>query len=834
MEVNSTYWGDSSSWIAQANGDYKTSPYAIRDQYMYENPGETWQVFGEPIDTSPAFWGWKNDCSWATKHQRSINSGVIQDVSCQPEDCSPVMGWDYKSSQYGAWSVYYHVEPNARFNYDTIGDYGEYANYTKAEAFAGFGDYAPSVPWTDMKWAGWCGLPYVILFKIENDEFVQYTTDMTLAGIDSLGKNLLTLLGEGWKPMMIYFDTLYHGNAEGLAPRSQLGMSQSIRPLIEGMSDIKMTQDVYTWYSTNHKLYYDPDSDYYIQPDYGYDLAIGQAPATPYAHGSWLNFTSQNYINPEAIFCGSQRLGACVTSTYGAYNNGLKCFQYKASETVQHFDALSYHWETKVHMDGTDPTDTVYNYTELVVDSKDNGQTDAQAMYEAILHECAFFGLKFANTSTKAINANLTSTGDGIGLYMPVFTEQYHTTGLYKTGDDFINDDNVDKDARDFDFSPETSDDEPDTPDEPGEPGEDGERKGDWTYTNGNLVIDARNYHVANVATYWNFMTWAKAGAVGSDTTWYSNLDYHGINASDWIICVKQFPFSIPHYASNPQTDTLTVGGVTITDSNDNPLSAPLLSYGTSTCTFNLGKITINEALFTTTTAGNFLSYQYGQLFLRLPFYGDFEIDMGRYWGAELKVEATIDYPNGVGTYYIYSAGVVFDSLDFNVGVDLPVSALAMGTYQNSMHSYTVQKERIDRGEIYNAFSLVGNLAGGNVMGALTPATNIIEAEIEKKNIDWTMQHTKPRPGSYLSTSGFNNVRQDLAVKLIRYQPRLAPDYNKATYGKMIGFACVKQGKLGKFKGYTVCSNADLSSISATQTEKAMLMDLLQNGVYIN
>ena len=105
-EVISEYWGTPEEWQTSFFGiKYKVSPNSIWTQYT-NYPDNNLQEFGEPLDTSPAFWGWKNDCSWATKHQRSIKSGVVQDVYCQPDNCSPVMGFDYKTSQYGTYSAY--------------------------------------------------------------------------------------------------------------------------------------------------------------------------------------------------------------------------------------------------------------------------------------------------------------------------------------------------------------------------------------------------------------------------------------------------------------------------------------------------------------------------------------------------------------------------------------------------------------------------------------------------------------------------------------------------------------------------------------------------------
>ena len=56
---------------------------------------------------------------------------------------------------------------------------------------------------------------------------------------------------------------------------------------------------------------------------------------------------------------------------------------------------------------------------------------------------------------------------------------------------------------------------------------------------------------------------------------------------------------------------------------------------------------------------------------------------------------------------------------------------------------------------------------------------------------------------------------------------------DSSVYAHTVGYACLKMGKLSDFTGFTVCSNADLSGITATDAEKEQILRLLQSGVYV-
>lgn len=839
MEINEQYWGTPSDWISGTNGGYKYSNNTIYSQYDAHGGTEGLQPYNEPTDISPSLWGWNKDCSWATNHTITWVNDTMQEAICRPEISDPVMGWMYArfSTQ---TSSYFTSSPRARFCYDTCGDFGEHAVYDAQDA-AGIIYYTcgASKPWMTLEWSAWCCAPNISIYKFDSTNGWQEKTLKLTNTVD--GHDLEWYLEHDWIPYSVDMGELYGADVGtgGEDERTRPDVIGQGKTFLTGMSNIKLTQDLYDWASTT----IEPNlfTRYYIPQNYGYDLEIGQSPMTAFCPSSPITFGYDIDVydcRTMAIGGHNRQLFSDISDPDFHYDFNNKVTFLKFAHTSQVFDDVSYHWVTNTTddfgdaADLTNPPNIVNFFTSLVIDSKQEGDTDAEAMIKAILHECAYFGIKFANLETRAKTDDLTSTGTGLGLYLPIFTDQGVTTGLYKTGQDMVDDPTVDRHYIDYD--PEPTPVPEDEEDIPGQPGTSlGDRTGDWSYTNGDVIIDAMNYHVVDIATYLHFMEWVKGGSssTASMTGWIANLDYNGINASDWILCVKQFPIGIPKQASSGW-DVLSVGGTTI-EYNGSPLSGPLLWYKTSLCTFQLGKVAINGALFNEPAGENFLGLDYGQAFLQLPFYGDLPIDLGRYWGAEMRVESTIDFPNGIGTYYIYSGGRVFDAVNFEIGVDLPCSAAQMANYQSAMHDLRRQLDRLDYDEVMQSAGAVGKLMTLDIPGAIQNVNNVVKGEIfTRPDIEWNMAHTKPSAGSYNSPSGFCATRQDLTPKLIVCQPYIS-DFNSTNYGNQVGFACFKQGKLSSFPGYTVCSNIKFGNISATATEKAKILEQLKNGVYL-
>ena len=851
-EVIAEYWGLPSEWIDSGLG-YKRTNSDIFSQYV-DRPGEGQrQEFNKNIDTSPAFWGWNKDCSWSTKHERSINNGTVQDVYANPENSAPVMGWYMGGSGSDAYiESKYTLNPRYRFAYDNMGDFGEHANYTAGDAYMAIGSIDSTAvgyswAWTDIEWGKYIALPRISLYKIDNGEFVQLS-DKTLTGTDSGQNTLQDYLDDGYVPMIINMGAMYWGSdLTGTTPRDSIGLDYGRLQTLVGMSPIKLTQDMYNYYSTHLDGIYET-SKYWIQPDYGHNLEIYQAPFTLFSNGNWqiIDTVEGGYGSVSALYRGEQVIGMCVDSTVGAYNSGLKAVAYKACTTVQQFDDVSYHWETDVFSEGNDANDTIYTYTKLVIDNYDSEkwEDEAHAYFGAILHECAYFGMKFASTESLARTGNIGSTGDGIGLYLPIFTDQMHTTGLYKTAQEFVDDDNVDNDsARDFDFDPDVP-----VPDEPGEDVPGG-KTGDWSYNKGDFTLpNNMQYFVLGNQTFSDFSAWCKDTYEKQDDpdhVQHSNLEWNGIDCTDWVTTVKYYPFNVP---KTNDVYPIKVGFINATrydiqQDQRVDITAPLYKYDTSDCTYKLGSFVLDANFL----GKNFRGTALAKVWLKLPFYGDFELDLGRYFDTTVSIELLMDFITGTGCYMIYADDCMFDTVDVHIGSELPLTGYNMGTYQNNMRQLDEQLRMTRWNRTVGVAANIGTMIGGAVTGQYlavgTAGANMVanlgSTGIAENAIDYKLHHTSPTGGQCSTASAFCGLVQDLRVRVITARPKCQDGYSaehpdrKSSYAKTVGYACVKSGKLNSFTGLTVCSGYNASSISCTGAERELIASALNSGVIV-
>lgn len=853
-EVNPVYWGDSSTWLTGSNGGYKipTTDHEIYDQYYTPDSP---QPLGEPTDISPALWGWNKDCSWATKHVLSWVNGVRDEAFCRPSVNDPVMGWVYATTT-SSNSSYFRGAPNYRFNYDTYGDYGEHANYSEAHAVEQIRSVCgPSYPWMSVEWGSWCFAPMISVYKFDSTNGWM-TLSLTLSGLVD-NHDLEWYLANGWTPYSISTGDLYGagvGTGGSLNERTSPDIIGQGKTFLSGMGNLKLPQTMYDWYSS-HAPVWDMEGKYYIQPDYGHDLEIGQAPMTPWCADRLLTFDNDA---SDVYDCDVMCIGGHYAPNITVWQQNDNMAFLKYAHTPQVFDDVSYHWEwmetddTGASIDPSSTSGTVHLFTKLVIDSKAEGMTEAEAMYGAILHECAFFGFKFANLEHRAKLDDITSAGTGLGLYLPLFDSNGATTGLYKTGQEMVDDPTVDADSIDFNPNP------PPIPPEGGGEAIPSGRTGYWDYTFSNFsVINNKQYYVLNAQQYADFMEFCQGSYWTTDAdpvnpgqgrqVVHSNLEWNGVDCSSWITCVKQYPFDIPQ---TNEMYPIKVGFIEAKvddgQGGETIIGAPLHLYNTNDCTYRLGKI--NMSYPTVLPSQDFRSTALTRVFVTLPFYGDFELDLAKYYGGQFEVRLIVDFVTGVGCYMMLSDGVLFDTVDVQIGMSLPLTAYDMGTYQNTMQRFDLAEQQSRQRAAYGVAQAAGSFIGGIITGnpdlisrgIISGANNVFQGKQEVEQAKFNLTHTIPRGTSASTASPFCSMVRDLTVTLKVMSPMETigfggnSDYSmQRDYGKTIGYACVKSGNLGTFSGLTVCSGANLTEISCTGAERQMLASALNSGVIV-
>lgn len=518
---------------------------------------------------------------------------------------------------------------------------------------------------------------------------------------------------------------------------------------------------------------------------------------------------------------------------------------YRCNYDVKDFADVKYQWQNVVYhintgveiQDGFDlnllPNTNAFRFmTRLrILDAK--GNTIGKATELAIKHEVAYMGMFFVDSVDRATNSEL-GTGDGVGVYLPLFSGGV-TTGEYVTGTDIQNYDyatagSIADDT--FKYRPEESDSD----------------SGDLTthLHSGHLSGSTRYYGTSSL--YMSVVTqWLNTAY--KPTQEALTEDFKGTNPADYIVSLKYYPFDVPVDIS--QAEDLSIGGVPVTVNGFTPRMQILpIEYGkTANSYYNLGKFEMQPPY----VYGDFRD-TYLKILLYIPWCGFVTLDSSLFAqspnGAYHTISAgiSIDFTTGSALGMIYRDGLLVDTVNGTVGIDIPLSAVANGSYQNAIKQTEIALKNAKMQQFTSYLSTAGAAVGtvvsaatGNVMGAIAGAGAMMSgvASIEQtnntiENLQYQLSHTAPAIGDISSASPFNAALSEQTARIFIFKPAMLPGADISAYARTTGHACCKQGILSEVsRGYTECASADLSGIGCTATEKSMIFSALQKGVIV-
>lgn len=269
-----------------------------------------------------------------------------------------------------------------------------------------------------------------------------------------------------------------------------------------------------------------------------------------------------------------------------------------------------------------------------------------------------------------------------------------------------------------------------------------------------------------------------------------------GENPMNGIIDLRLFPFNVALKNSATQAEPIVIGR-TNTGVNGIKLTENVNSL-----------IDLGECTFFTKFK-NFLDYEpYTTAQLYIPYIGVVPVSTAEFMGHRISVKMIVDYTTGAGTAIVFKDDIPFIYRNGVVGVSIPMTGNDSTSYANTVIGNVVS------GAVGGATSIASGNIGGMVSSAeklysgFATGTNYQEAGASSPSVaTW-----QPQRCYFIIDRPILNV----------------PD----NYGRTIGFACEKTGKLSDFKGFTVVSNPEIN-FRCTDSERQYIVNMLQNGVFI-
>ena len=815
---------DDSTPIAYCTRD-NIATYYVHWDYLggvpYPN-GYNSDYEGKSFDDSIAIWKIPANATYATKALLNINPASTLDYDISGETFnSPVSVAMAAVDTTGSDGSLYR-DPYKRYAYDICYDIG--LGYCSAFL-------------SDIDYSKFCLFPRAYVYRKTDDNLSPYP-------LSSL-KNYINTDPDN-RDVCIIRETMYRGT---VLPRKSTSwdvaqdtiayrLPRKCSPVLDTLTDLPIPDNataIKESIQNGHDSYEDSKTYAPFFYDCNYPLYSSGTTSTARMHDIGMFFTrTVNNVRNGSYDVSNTSPVKRTSATISRYNDSRK-----------NFDDVAYHWTFEVRYkeggynlsNGDDisaltGSHTLYFMTKLIIDDMKDATTKGEAVLRAVLHEIAYLGLYFTDTEAKAQNIDF-ATGDLTGIYCPIFDNGV-TTGLYATGNDIKQLPNWKSSSVSDEVFQNI-------------PGASDSDSGDLNthLHSGKLSGSSRYYGTSSL--YMSIVTQWLNTVYKPDETQLTE-DFKGVNPSDYIVSLRYYPFDVP--VDLTQSEELSIGGIPVEVDNFTPMMSVLpIEYGEGKNSFyDLGSFTLQPPFI----YGDFRD-TYIKLLLYIPWCGYTTLDPALFCQSPdgtyhtIRAALSIDFTTGNVLGLIYRDNRLIDTVNGTVGVDIPLSAAANGSYQNAIKQTEIALKNARAQQLTAYLSAAGSVVGGvasiaagNVTGAVASAAALVgtATKVQQVNnniegLQYQLTHTAPAVGDVSSASPFNSALSEQAARIFIFKPVMLSGADVSTYAKTTGHACCRAGKLSTFRGFTVCADVDLSGFKAPAHHKLLIKQALQKGVYL-
>ena len=233
----------------------------------------------------------------------------------------------------------------------------------------------------------------------------------------------------------------------------------------------------------------------------------------------------------------------------------------------------------------------------------------------------------------------------------------------------------------------------------------------------------------------------------------------------------------------------------------------------------------------------NWLDFEpYCKLFVRIPYCGEYQLDLNEYYDKELAVKYFIDTRTGSCCCCLTANGHLVDVFNGQMGVQMPIKLTDFSAYANAQINTLL-------GGGGQALSQGGQIAGtaANSLGAGAASAGMLAGAAGLAVGLGGIMGAKTVYGlAQNNINRFNKTKGGSTSMLNMYQPQTIcftfemnePDIPSNFY-QMNGYPSNAGGRVGNFAGFLKCDSVKVSIPGATDTELEKAKALLLNGVYL-
>lgn len=258
---------------------------------------------------------------------------------------------------------------------------------------------------------------------------------------------------------------------------------------------------------------------------------------------------------------------------------------------------------------------------------------------------------------------------------------------------------------------------------------------------------------------------------------------------------------------------------------------------------------------------GDFRDYKpYSRIELQIPYHGTVDLDPADFVGYTVAVQIIVDYVTGSSLAIVkrvdsngISAPVM--TVPGQMGISVPITADSVTGTANTFAAMSTAYQSAKIGLVTDIASGAIGIAGGTgaavaasaegsvggiisgvaqaAQGAVKAGSSVLQYGLSAKQQLYEMQH--PQAGKMVMGTGSpsTSFAYEYRCRLVMHYPAMLPYAGADTFKALAGHACNVSGTVGDFSGFTQFGAVDLSGVSATPEEKAILLQQLQNGIFI-
>ena len=558
---------------------------------------------------------------------------------------------------------------------------------------------------------------------------------------------------------------------------------------------------------------------------YFYDMQQSYGGSGTYNYSLYNIFCTSNAIN------GTDWTTETQTYPSGVYDSATPV------QTIHYYYVAGYDFWSTCGFGELRPVGSSGGYTMRTCILHIQSQDNANDLKEYAFEMCAYLGMFFSDRVVSGVTIDTTLTTEeqwqqaftDDNIYCGIIDENGLTHGFYTHGQGntatlSYGNDNA-QNATPYKPTPFS----PDTPPTPSDENDNGDLN---THLNSGTYATSAKYYATTEQQITKLIDFINTYA---PTDAELTADFKGVNPSDYITNVLFFPFDVMYSGAASQI-FLSVLNTTAIGLKFNP------SFGVTVADF--GGISIDRYF------NDFRDFApYTKLSINIPFANTVDLDIGEYYGHTLNIKSVIDFTTGDMLTLIMRDGLVTKTVSCNCAIQLPLSALAMGTYQQTLNTLqsnaninSIQSDANDIMTITNTgVSMIGAAMSTGATTLISNPLNTVVSGTSQRDIlseqagqiNYAIKHTTPSPMTIAGGTPCN-------MAMLEYIPRYTItrckslniiDYN--TYGYTVGFATAQQGRLSDFSGFIVCSDIEFDNISATAQEQEMIKNLLKGGVVV-